>query len=177
MTVSISRPQKQEEKVLQQFFETVITHTFKLYGYYENYKEDIAREVKRQMTALQQDFTTNGTNTHFLIARDDNTIVGTIAYGPVNDDIKQYYKKVVPHIPEVKSLYILPEYQGQGIGTQLFNEIRKIMQENGIKEFYLDSGYPKAQEFWKHKLGDPVHIVHDRWDAGNDYMIWYQRLK
>lgn len=176
MNIIISRPVKKEKEKLKNFFTEVIIHTFKNYGYYDKYKQDIDYEVGKQTTALEQDLTSNGSFSYFLIARDRDKIVGTIAYGPPNSDIKKYYKDDLKNIPEIKSVYIAPEYQGKGIGTKLFDEMIKVLRKKGFSEFCLDSGYPKAQQFWKNKLGNPVKIVFDRWDAGNDYMIWHYKL-
>lgn len=174
--MNITAPQITDKEEIKQLFNVVITQNFKDYGYYDTYRDDIAYEVGKQIAALDQYFQSNGKKVFFLVAKDNNKVIGTIAYGQPNPDIKKYYKKNLHHIPEVKSTYILPEYQGQGIGTELLHEIMDALRKNGIKEFCLESGYPKAQQFWTHRLGNPVVKIHNRWGAGNDYLIWHYTL-
>jgi ribosomal protein S18 acetylase RimI-like enzyme len=177
MEIHIERPQKKDFAEMEELFVAVITNNFKAYGFYDKYKKDIDREVNKQIQALKKYFESNSKDVCFLIAKEDQKIVGTIAYGEPCPDIKKYYKVDLNNIPEIKSAYVLQEYQGKGIGTLLLNEIINVLRDHGYKEFVLDSGYPNAQKFWKKKLGEePAKIVTNRWGAGNDYMIWHKKL-
>jgi GNAT superfamily N-acetyltransferase len=172
MNSIISKPQKENEEEIKALFSTVIIQNFKDYGFYDTYRKDIPYEIRKQITALEEYFASNGKKTFFLVAKDGNKIIGTIAYGKANADIERYYAKNLTNIPEIKSAYILPEYQRRGIGTKLFEEIMQVLRNNGIKEFCLANGYPKAQKFWTKRLGEPVVIIRNRRGAGNDYHIW-----
>jgi GNAT superfamily N-acetyltransferase len=176
MNITITKPLKAHEEEIKKLFITVITQNFKDYGFYKKYRDDIAYEVGKQTNALDAYFDSNGKKIFFLIAKDGNKIIGTIAYGKPNIDIEKYYSKKPDNIIEIKSLYVLPDYQGKGIGTKLFKKIMIVLQQNGFKEFCLDSGYPKAQLFWTKKLGEPVVKISNRWNAGNDYLIWHYKL-
>jgi hypothetical protein len=50
------------------------------------------------------------------------------------------------------------------------------LKSKGIEEFCLDSGYKIAQTIWKKKFGEPVYLLEDYWDKGNDHMIWRIRV-
>lgn len=176
MNVTIISPNKKDEQEINKLFNTVITQTFKDYGFYDKYRDDITYEVGKQVTALDKYFVSVGKKVYFLIAKDKDKIIGTIAYGKPSTDIEKYYPEKPTNIPEIKSLYILPEYQGKGIGTKLLNEIMDVLLKNGFSEFCLDSGYPKAQQFWTKRLGEPVIRITNRWGAGNDYLIWHYKL-
>lgn len=176
MNITIKNPQKEDEEEIKRLFSLVIIQNFKNYGFYEKYRDDIAYEVGKQKNALDAYFDSNGKKVFFLVAKDKNKIIGTIAYGKPGDDIKKYYPEIPDNIPEIKSLYVLPDYQEKGIGTKLLKEIMTILQKKGFKEFCLDSGYPKAQLFWTNRLGEPVVIISNRWGAGNDYLIWHYTL-
>jgi ribosomal protein S18 acetylase RimI-like enzyme len=178
MDIQIEQPQQKDFEELKELFVSVITNNFKQYGFYEKFRKDIDREVDKQIKALEKYFENNDKDICFLQAKIDNKIVGTIAYGiPPSPDIVKYYPIDLHHTPEIKSAYVLPEYQGKGIGSVLLKEIMKALQENGFKEFVLDSGYPNAQKFWKKRLGEePVKVIINRWGAGNDYMIWHKKL-
>lgn len=173
MNLRIVAPHKKDEEEIKTLFNSTITQTFKDYGFYDTYKDDVAYQVGKQVAALEEYFTSEGKNIYFLIAKDNDKIIGTIAYGKPNADIEKYYLKGPRQIPEIKSVYILPEYQGKGVGTKLFVEMIDVLRQKGFKEFCLDSGYPKAQQFWRNKLGEPVITIPNRWGAGNDYLIWH----
>jgi GNAT superfamily N-acetyltransferase len=177
MNITIAQLQQEDQDEIEKLFDSVITKNFKDYGFYEKYKKDIEYEVSKQKTLLNDFLTDENKSTVFLIARDNEHIIGTIAYGRPSSDIKNFYKINLKDIPEVKSAYILPEYQGKGVGTMLLNEIIKILKQNGFNEFCLDSGYPKAQQFWEKKLGVPAVRIKNRWNAGNDYLIWHHIIK
>lgn len=172
----ITEPQLTDEKEIKKLFTTVITQNFKDYGFYDKYRDDITYEVGKQIAALDEYFQSNGKKVYFLVAKDEDKVIGTIAYGASSSDIKKYYKKNLTNIPEIKSAYVLAEYQGKGIGTKLLNEVMDVLRRNGIEEFCLDSGYPKAQQFWTKRLGEPVVRIQNRWGAGNDYLIWHYKL-
>lgn len=176
MAITITHPQKEDKKEINQLFEAVITQTFKDYGFYDKYRKDVNYEIGKQEKALLQDFNTNGKDVYFLIAHDDKKIIGTIAFGKASSDIERYSNGKLKTVPEIKSAYVLPDYQGKGIGTQLFDTIVNALREYGYSEFCLDSGYPKAQAYWSKKLGNPIVRIKNRWGAGNDYLIWHHKI-
>ena len=70
------------------------------------------------------------------------------------------------------SIFVLPEYQGQGIGSALIDHLLAYLKQEGIKEFCLDSGYEQAQKTWTRKFGKPYAIAKDHWAPGVDNMVW-----
>lgn len=176
MNTTVTRPQKEDEKKVKKHFSVVIANTFKEYGFYDKYQKDIDYEVGKQMSALQNYYDNDGKETYCLVAKNNTKIIGTIAYGKSSSDIKKYYKENLENTPEIKSVYILPEYQGKGVGTMLFEAIIKELKQKGFTEFCLDSGYPDAQKFWEKKIGTPVVRITNRWGAGNDYLIWHVKI-
>lgn len=176
MNIVITKPHKNDEQAIKKLFTIVITQNFKDYGLYDKYRGDILYEVGKQISILKEYFESNGKNVYFLIAKVNTKIIGTIAYGKPSTDIEKYYFEKSESIPEIKSLYVIPEYQNKGVGTILLEKIMNELRKNGIKEFCLDSGYPKAQQFWTKKLGKPIIRIHNRWGAGNDYLIWHFTL-
>lgn len=79
-------------------------------------------------------------NEKFIIAKDGNRVVG-MCYGDVQGDKNQ-----------LRAIYILPEYQDQGIGTMLWNEMKTFFDAN--KDTYVEvvDYNEKAINFYK-KLG------------------------
>lgn len=113
----------------------------------------------------------------FLIAKDKNKVIGTIAYGECSNAIRECTNNEFSDIGELNSLFILPEYQGKGVGSKLINALMEYLNENGIEEFCFDSGYKQAQVKWIKKFGEPYKIVKDFWAPGVDNMIWKCKVK
>lgn len=174
MEIRIERPQYKEQEYIHDVFKSTIEKAFDDNGIAE--KSDLKREISNQMRALESDFESNGKENHFLVAKVDGAVVGTAAYGPVNSDITD--NLAVPKgAVEVKSVYVHPEFQGQGIGKLLFHGIVSQLANLEIQDFYLDCGYRVSQEFWENELGDATYCVKNKWGAGAHYKIWKVALK
>src|SRR5437868_791303 len=115
MNIFIIRPQRENRNEIHNLFRSVITDAFKQDGLDD--PNGIQEEVEKQMGFLNQDFETNGLDVFFLIARTEEQIVGTIAYSKANDLIREHLKIDLQNVPEITTVYILPEFQGKGIGS------------------------------------------------------------
>lgn len=80
-----------------------------------------------------------------------------------------------PHYPETGTLrihkvYLLPEYQGQGIGKWMLNEIETIARERKLIALNLNvNRYNKATEFYK-KLNFEI-VQSEDIDIGNGFFM------
>jgi GNAT superfamily N-acetyltransferase len=169
--VEIRRPRINETEELHQFFQTVITDTFEKEGLMD-YVDDINEEIITKINYLKSDFDSNGATRYHLIAVVDNKIIGTIEYGAASDLIITCSNGTMKGLVEVGTVFVHPDYQRQGVGNILLNEMVLILQSRGIREFCLDSGYRNAQKVWKKKFGQPLYCLKDYWSKGNDHMIW-----
>jgi ribosomal protein S18 acetylase RimI-like enzyme len=176
MQIEIVRPQKEDLREIERLFRTVIIDTFIMNKIPEAYEGEIHDLVTRNTANVEKDIKSANSNEYYLIARDRQRIVGIMGFGIPSKDIKKNYTINLDGIPEIKNAYVLPEYQKQGIGTKLFEHLKKILQERGYKEFILDSGFTSAQVYWKKKLGEPVVVVKNYWGDGTDYIIWHTQL-
>ncbi|MCM3628163.1 GNAT family N-acetyltransferase [Paenibacillus glycanilyticus] len=138
--------------------------------------DEICQEIESKRLMLNEALFTSGSSVHFLVARKDGDIVGTISIGPCNGDIIQCTGGRLKNVFELGSLYVLREYQGQGIGSALIKGMANSLAERGIENFCLDSGYRHAQIKWLHKFGRPYATVHDYWGLGLDHMVWYCKV-
>lgn len=176
MELQIRRPVlKNLEEISKLFLETV-TNNFKDEGLFPALADQVDEEVASLINTLKSDFETNGKETYFLIALFQNQIVGTVAYGPISKILTDNLSNTQTNIPEIKSVYVPPKFQGQGIGSVLFEKILEILSEHGIPAFYLDSGYQRAQQYWTKKLGLPSQVLKNYWSGGNHHMIWYRQV-
>ncbi len=169
----ITRPTLEDVPTIMELFTETISDNFREEGIIDNHQSELVAEIISQWETLQQDFHTNGQENYFLIAKKEGKIVGTIAYGTPNTIIQQHLEGVAQlAIPEIKSVYILPKFQKQGIGSTLLKAILQILNDRQISAFCLDCGYRKSQSFWKKKLGEPTKILSDYWDINAHHMIW-----
>lgn len=84
-------------------------------------------------------------NTDCLIAEADNQIVGFIMYGPSkDDDLKDTF--------EIYTIYLLPEYQHKGIGTELMKHAEDDMKAyvNNCSLWVVDMNFDTIQFYEKH---------------------------
>lgn len=61
---------------------------------------------------------------------DDNHVIGTIAIRKIDDTNR---------IAELKRMFVLPEFQGNGYGRLLLEYAVKCAQEQGYQKIYLDT--------------------------------------
>lgn len=98
-----------------------------------------SRGELRDMDNIQQNYLDNGGI--FLVIEDENQIIGTGA-------IRQLEDKVC----ELKRLWLLTEYHGQGLGYRMLRELLSIAREMGYKKIRLETApvhQKRALELYK----------------------------
>lgn len=176
LNVKIRRPRNEEIKQLNQFFRIVITDTFTKEGIGEKL-EDIKAEIEVKEKYLESDFESNGERRYFLIALDGDKIIGSIECGPASDLIRNCTNNAFNELIEVGTVFVHPDYQRNGIGNLLLNSMYFTLQNKGVEEFCLDSGYINAQKIWQGKFGQPDYLLKDYWGEGYDHMIWRIKVR
>lgn len=159
---------------MNKFFEIVIKDTFKKNGM-ADLVELLKEEIEDKREYLNQDFESNGKKRYFLIVVIDDIIIGSIEYGKSNDLVITCTNGELEGIVEIGTVFVHPEYQRKGIGNLMLMQIMNKLNNNGIKEFCIESGYKSAQKIWINKFGKPEYHLKDYWDKDADHMIW--RLK
>ncbi|NSW91901.1 MAG: GNAT family N-acetyltransferase [Firmicutes bacterium] len=175
LDISIRRPCWTDIEELDRLFTVTIADAFAKEGVGDDL-EGINSQIAEKRQLLREDLETNGAERFFLIACSQGKIVGTIAYGPCSELIKDCSDGKLKDVFELGSVYVLPEYQKKGIGTLLLNSMLIAFLSRGIEEFCLDSGYTRAQYVWQKKFGKPNIILKDYWREGSDHMIWHRKL-
>lgn len=170
MEVIFERPSKDDVIKLHNFFDKVIDHTFDANGI-GHLDEFIQEEKISKRSALRQDFDSEGNIRLFYVAKIEGNIVGTIEIGPSNEILKKNVPEVC-HLKEVGTVYVHPDYQGQGIGKALLGRMNDALYALGEKQYVLDSGYPIAQKVWRKVLGEPYKVLLDYWGEGGHHSIW-----
>ncbi|MBL4934141.1 GNAT family N-acetyltransferase [Clostridium sp. YIM B02515] len=169
--ITISRPNTEEAELINEFFKIVLIDTFKRNGI-EDLADTLAEEIKDKRKCLNEDIESNGRDRYFLIAKDNDKIVGSIEYGPSNDLIYSCTNGELKDLVEIGTVFVHPDYQNKEIGSKMLNEIFQRLREEGIEEFCFDSGYKKAQKTWSKMFGSPEYHLKDFWGKGADHMVW-----
>jgi len=172
MDIYIIKPVIEDYNELKQLFKNTITDAFVKENI--NDPKSINTEYLTQIDRINRYFE-NDNKYNYLTARNRNKILGTIAYGPASDIVVQNYS-AIQNIPEIMSVYITPRFQHMGIGSLLLNSILITLLANKVNEFYLDSGYYRAQQYWTKKLGKPTKVLKDYWNIGGHHMIWRKKI-
>lgn len=174
--VSVRRPNESDIEELHRFFKITITDTFNKEGVGDDL-EGINEEIKEKKLLLQEYLECDGTEYFFLIVCHNKRIVGAIAYVPCNKLIVDFSKGELKNIGEIGTVFVLPEYQRNGIGTIMINAMFISLLSRNVKEFCLDSGYKTAQQIWMKRFGEPRIIIKNHWGEGVDHYIWHCKLK
>ncbi|MEZ4883662.1 MAG: GNAT family N-acetyltransferase [Chitinophagales bacterium] len=173
MQVTIDSPKVTDIKAIRRLFVKTIHHTFEQEQIQPISATEIEEEIEGQLNTLQQYFQTNGSEAFYLVARYGEQIVATAAYGKPNRIITENLALDYVQVPEIKSVYVLPAFQGKGIGSLLFKKLVETLQRRSIQKFCLDSGYRTSQQFWRKKLGRPTFTLRNYWGKDAHHMIWY----
>ena len=133
-------PTKLHQKQIENIFDLAISNNFKQENLVELFPGELLTLIEEQKKYLNRFYETNGLEEKFWAASLGDRIVGVIAYGTVNQLIHTHLGKKPPRY-EIKSTYILPEYQRQGIGKELFKRVIKELKGHKIERACLDCGY------------------------------------
>jgi len=84
-----------------------------------------------------------------LVAIQNEKIVGIASYGKTKTLSDE-------SAGELYSIYVLKEYQGQGIGEQLFNKIKNILKNNGYKKIVVTCIKENPYNKFYQKMGGKI---------------------
>ncbi|NLV92316.1 MAG: GNAT family N-acetyltransferase [Firmicutes bacterium] len=171
----IAKPTRKDIESAYDVFATTITDAFEKEDI-GHLKEDISKEIQHKKKLMAYAVANPDSEVHFLVAKIDNRVIGTISFGPCGSDIKKCTNNELDAIGELGSLCVLPDFQGKGVGSALIHAMIKYLAELGVRYFCLDSGYQQAQRKWLRKFGEPYRIAKDYWGKGLDHMVWLCRV-
>lgn len=171
-SLTIVKGQESDRLAIYEVFSITITDAFAQEGL-GHLKADIEEEINTKCQLLNRSLLVSDKSIIFLIAKINGKVVGTISLGPLTNEITKISGTQLKHSKELGSLYILPEYQNQRIGSHLIDAMITKMRELNINNFWLDCGLKTAQKKWLHKFGKPYIIAKDYWGKDSDHMIWF----
>lgn len=124
----------------------IFTVAFEVFGGADTLEESIAKFSAQgklsEMDDVQKNYFDNGGT--FLVTVDDSRIIGTGAIRRLEEDVC-----------ELKRMWLLADYHGQGLGYRMMQELFKSAREKGYKFIRLETDrtvQTRAVNFYK-KLG------------------------
>lgn len=174
--LTISKLTPEDREAANRIFEMSITDAFEQEGL-GDLREDIYQEIEGKRQLVEGSLSRANPDILFLLARLDGAAAGTISFGPCGEDIRVCTGGELNDTGELGSLYVLPQFQGQGVGSALIKSMAAWLEGQGIERFCLDSGYKRAQQRWLRKFGEPYKTVQDYWGLGNNHLIWLCNVK
>ena len=175
LDIEISRVKIEDRESINEFFERVLIDTFRMNDI-SGLVDTLNDEIEDKRRCLDQDFESEGNDRCFLIAKDKNLVIGSVEYGPANELILSCTNGELKELNEIGTVFVHPDYQRKGIGSQLLISMLLEMKRRGIEEFCLDSGYKIAQGIWTKRLGKPEYHLIDYWGKHADHMIWRKNI-
>lgn len=169
--IEISRPKAEDVELINAFFRAVLIHTFERNGI-SDLVDLIKEEIVDKRRRLNEDIESGGKDKYFLIAKEGDKVVGSIEYGPSNDLIFTCTNGELKDLLEIGTVFVHPDYQSKGIGSEMLNLMFLELKKNGVREVCFDSGYKSAQKIWIKKFGKPEYHLKDFWGEGADHMVW-----
>ncbi|MFA5933565.1 MAG: GNAT family N-acetyltransferase [Microgenomates group bacterium] len=177
MEIKIIELQPQDINEVKELAALVIKDSFHNDGVAHKYKKYLSEEIIRVQKKFDQD---QKENYYFLIAKENNKVVGTAGYalkiaGPIQLALNQLQlsdKSVV----ELISFYIHPQHQGKGIGPKLLKALLTHLKQADYQYFSLYTGYQKAKDFWRKKLGEPDVILPKYFEKSLDCHVWVKPI-
>ena len=167
----ITKPTREDITSAYAVFEASITDAFEKDGL-GHLTNDIEYEIESKKNLLTTSLVNAKSGTFFLVAKMNDNLIGTVSFGPCSSDIKKFTNNQLEAIGELGSLYVLPEFQGKGVGSALIHSMMEVLHESGVEQFCLDSGYKQAQTKWLRKFGEPYFIARDYWGKDRHHMVW-----
>lgn len=134
--------------------------------------DEVQGIIEEKMAVYDMYLKDGGCGTRFLAATHREQVIGVISFGPRGPAIRECAGAALADIGELGTLYVLPDYQNQGVGSALIRALLEQLAAEGVEQFCLDSGFARAQQRWRRKFGAPYVTVPNYWGPGSANMVW-----
>ncbi len=173
MNTQISKLHDAEIQKYLLFIESIVTEGFIDTGI------DIVKEKQHLLNeiAIQSNRVLQSPN-QYLLARQNNNIVGSIAYMTPCEAVQIAAKKLnipLTSLTEIVAVYVHKKHRLKGIGSALFTTMLKLLKQNNITYAALSTGYAKGKAFWRHRLGPESLVLPDYYE-GHPCFVWIRKI-
>lgn len=169
--VTLEVPEEKDRDEMIKLFNVVLKDNWEKNDLMD-FQEGLLHEMETKREYLDAFLNGEDGSRFFLTAKLDGRIIGTIEHGEANETIRSVGDPELNKLQEVGTLFVLPEYQGCGVGNKLIHGISQRLVKLGKSKFCIDSGYITAQKIWTKKYGAPTYFMKDYWGPGGDHMVW-----
>lgn len=116
---------------VSKLFKVTIADAFEREGL-GHLQEDIRQETAAKIQMANAALNPQDTDVYFWLARSGGVVIGTVSYAPCGEDIRNCTDNRLSAVGELGSLYVLPEIQGQGVGSALIEEVTVFLRKRGF---------------------------------------------
>lgn len=142
-----------------------------------NFDQTVQEEIDWQRDRLEQ--VKNFGTPYFFIARHGKTIVGTLAYGIPEDTVREGLRRLgrtdLSSVVELKSLFIKPSAQRQGVGSKLFAAVTEDIREKEYDYLTVFTGFLAGKSFWEKQFGKAT-IILEQYDGEEKLWVWVKKI-
>ena len=170
--IIIEKFKKDDIEQAKELLDIVISQNFKNNNITD--QKEIEAEINAQIKLVYDYFENIATCTSMFGAKLNNKLIGIVAIGNQTPKIKKHIEEKLKNVLEIKNLYILPEYQKQGLGKKLFNVACESLLRDRQKQFMLYSSFKTGQTYWHKMLGKPYRTINEN---NVTRKIWLQKIK
>ncbi len=173
--IKIVRPNNDNKEKILKFFEKMVKFAFEQNGIFENY--GVEEEYEYKVKTLEEDIKSGGKERYYLFAFYEDEPIASISRGKSNDNMNKCSNGKTTDMIEIGGVFVDTEYQGNGLCTLMFDEMKAHLKNEGVKSYCLDCGYEVVgQKMWTKKLGEADYKVKDFWGEGSMHMVWIRDL-
>jgi len=170
MSIVFVRPTISDIPGIRELLNITFIDTFKKNNIVDIF--EIEDEINGKIEKVKNDIIEFNDKFYFIIAKDNNLVVGICAFFPVSGIIMDYIQEIKENDSEIGCTYVLPNYQNQGIAKKLIELVIEKLKQKNVQSYYLCSGFKTAQDYWMKKLGEPIFTIKDIWGQGKHEVIW-----
>ena len=140
-------------------------------------KTPIKKRVREIVGCMHGQKDSHGRMRKYLVAKDlDGRVFGCIAHVEPESDLVNFFKLSKDENIEMLNFFVKKEYQGNGIGKKLFNEVVDLARKLKKNNMVWHSG-PRFKPTWKFydRLADQSGFIKGKYN-GIDAGVWRKKI-
>ena len=136
-------------------------------GYFRENEIEVAEELVRENLARGEE-----SGYHFLFIERDKRLAGYACFGPIAVTVDSW---------DLYWIVVHPDYQRQGIGTELLTHAERHIGDAGGRQVYIETSsqplYLPTQAFYRRAGYELEATLRDFYCQGDDKLVFVKRLQ